>query len=310
MKNRKLKRTLWIVGLIVGLFFVSVLGYGYYIYHSIKDTARDVYKPLTEEKSKPTPLREKMRESSKSKAINILLLGVDQRKGDKGRSDTMIVATLNPGKSSMLMTSIPRDTRVHIDGHEGYSKINAAYAYGNEALAVKTVEDYLNIPIDYYIKMNMEGLSSLVDAVGGVTVHNHLAWYDGTLKFDFKKGTLHLNGQQALSYARERHRDPRGDFGRNDRQREVIQAMIESGKRLTTLTKMTDILSAVGHNVQTNLSFDDMKFLVANYRQCRQNIENYEVKGNPKYLDKVSWVLVSEEERKNVHDLISKALSD
>lgn len=82
-------------------------------------------------------------------AFNILLLGVDERPGDKVRSDTLLVATLNPNTKSMMLTSIPRDTRVHITGRSGYSKINAAYAYGNEALAVSTVENYLNIEYEW-----------------------------------------------------------------------------------------------------------------------------------------------------------------
>jgi polyisoprenyl-teichoic acid--peptidoglycan teichoic acid transferase len=171
-----------VTGIILGLFVVSIGGYGLYLYHSVVKTANQVYKPLGNSKSDPLadPASGSISNKSTSdgsnfimspNAINILLLGVDERKGDKGRSDTMIVASLNADKNSMMLTSIPRDTRVHLAGRTGYSKINAAYAYGNETLAVSTVEHYLNIPIAYYVKVNMEGLSSLVDAVGGVSVN-------------------------------------------------------------------------------------------------------------------------------------------
>lgn len=315
-KNHKLKRTVLIIGIILGVFFVSVIGYGFYLYHSVKETANEVYKPLGKEKADNGPLGERGKNDNVAKAksevnayptsINILLLGVDERTGDKGRSDTMIVATLNKEKGTLMMTSIPRDTRVQIDGRSGYSKINAAYAYGNESLAVSTVEKYLNIKIDYYVKMNMEGLSDLVDAVGGVTVNNTLDWQSGS--FHYKKGTLTLNGAQALEYARERHKDPQGDFGRNGRQRQVIEAIINKGKSFTAVTNIQDILSALGHNVQTNLTFDDMKTLATDYRNCRQNITNYEVKGTPKYLDGVSWVLVDDSEFQHVHDQILNAM--
>lgn len=315
-KRSKLKKALLIIGIILGVFVVSIVGYGYYLYRSVKDTALEVYQPLhpaktnqhTSQKSK-TATVDPIQKSQKG-SINILLLGVDQRPGDKGRSDTMIVATLNPKKHSLLMTSIPRDTRIHISGHSGYSKINAAYAYGDDALAVQTVQKYLNIHIPYYVETNMQGLSDLVNAVGGVTVHNDLNWYNGTIHFQFKKGTLHLNGKEALAYARMRHKDPRGDFGRNQRQRQVIQSVIDKGKSLTTITNMKGILNAVGNNVQTNLTFSDMKHLATGYRQCRQNITNYEAKGTPKYINGISWVLISNQERQHVHSLIENALSD
>lgn len=326
MKKSKLKKVLLITGIVLGVFVVAILGYGYYLYSSVQQTAKEVYHPLKKDKSnntssssandqkagktsKATKVVADPLKSKKSNAINILLLGVDQRPGDHGRSDTMIVATLNPKKHSLMMTSIPRDTRIHLSGHGAYSKINAAYAYGNESLAVQTVENYLNINIPFYVKINMQGLSDLVNAVGGVTVHNSLDWYNGTIHFHYKKGTLHLNGKEALAYSRMRHQDPRGDFGRNQRQRQVIQAVIDKGKSLTGVTHINSVLNTVGNNVQTNLTFSDMKDLAMKYRQCRQNIANYEVKGTPKYIGGISWVLVSKQERQHVHGMIEAALS-
>jgi polyisoprenyl-teichoic acid--peptidoglycan teichoic acid transferase len=316
--NKTWKRVLIVFGIVIGLFVLSIGGYAVYIYHSLSKTASQVYKPLGNSKSDPLDDPSSGSGSDKSSsngsninmspnAINILLLGVDERKGDKGRSDTMIVASLNADKNSMILTSIPRDTRVKLAGRTGYSKINAAYAYGNEALAVSTVEHYLNIPIAYYLKVNMEGLSSLVDAVGGVTVNNDLDWSDGT--FHYKKGILQLKGSEALGYTRMRHEDPQGDFGRNARQRQVIQAVMSKGKSLTTITKINGILVAVGKNVQTNLTLKDMEKLATNYRQCRQNVTNYEVKGTPKYIGGVSWVLVSNQEFQNVHKMILNEMS-
>jgi LCP family protein required for cell wall assembly len=316
--NKTWKRVLIVFGIVIGLFVLSIGGYAVYIYHSLSKTASQVYKPLGNSKSDPLADPSSGSGSDKSSsngsninmspnAINILLLGVDERKGDKGRSDTMIVASLNADKNSMILTSIPRDTRVKLAGRTGYSKINAAYAYGNEALAVSTVEHYLNIPIAYYLKVNMEGLSSLVDAVGGVTVNNYLDWSDGT--FHYKMGILQLNGSEALGYTRMRHEDPQGDFGRNARQRKVIQAVMSKGKSLTTVTKINNILGAVGKNVQTNLTLKDMEKLATNFRECRQNVTNYEVKGTPKYIGGVSWVLVSTQEFQHVHGLIASELT-
>jgi polyisoprenyl-teichoic acid--peptidoglycan teichoic acid transferase len=299
-QKSKTKKTLSIIGIILGVLVLAGGGYAYYLYHSVSETANKMYSPLKGTNTDDLPLN---KDTKTAPPINVLLLGVDQRSGDKGRSDTMIVASLNPTTHSMLMTSIPRDTRVAIPGRSGYSKINAAYAYGSEALAVKTVEKYLNIDIPYYVKVNMEGLSSLVDAVGGVTVNNDISWTG------FPKGTLNLNGKRALEYARMRHQDPRGDFGRNLRQRDVISSVMEKGKSLTSVTKMQNIINAVGNNVTTNLSFDDMKRLVSDYQACRENITNYETKGTPKYMNGVSWVLVTDQEFQGVHDKITQQLT-
>lgn len=307
-KKSKLKKVLWISGIVLGVLVIGIGAYAYTIYNSLHETANKVYKPLENDKDTELPL---IKETTAAPSINILLLGVDQRKGDKGRSDTMIVATLNPKTNQMLMTSIPRDTRVQIPGRSGYSKINAAYAYGNEELAVQTVEKYMNIDISYYVKVNMEGLKDLVDAVGGVTVHNDITWKDeGFYKkgFTYEKGDISLNGPEALGYVRMRHLDPRGDFGRNLRQRQVIQAVIDKGTNLTSVGNIKNILGVLGDNVSTNLSFDDMKRLATDYRSCRNNITDYETKGTPKYLDHVSWVIVTDQEFQHVHDLIQQAM--
>ena len=160
--------------------------------------------------------------------LNILLLGVDKRTGDRGRSDAIILLNLDPKDHQMTMVSIPRDTRAQIAGKGRFEKINHAYSYGGPNLSVATVEDLLDVEIDYYVELNMEGLADLVDAVGGITVQNELDWY-GDDGFHYQKGTLHLNGQQTLGYVRMRKKDPAGDFGRTKRQREVIDAIIKKG---------------------------------------------------------------------------------
>jgi polyisoprenyl-teichoic acid--peptidoglycan teichoic acid transferase len=139
-----------------------------------------------------------------------------------------------------------------------------------------------------------------------ISANNDLDWSDGT--FHYKKGLLHLNGAEALGYTRMRHEDPQGDFGRNARQRQVIQAVLTKGKSLTTVSKINQILGAVGKNVTTNLTLKDMEMLASNYKQCRQNISDYEVKGTPKYIAGLSWVLVTKSEFQNVHNLIVKEL--
>src|SRR5690606_27392907 len=132
-----------------------------------------------------------------------------------------IVLTVNPNKESIQMVSIPRDTRTEIIGKGFEDKINHAYAFGGMEMAIDTVENFLDIPIDYYVQVNMEGFKDLIDAVGGVTVENDLAFtQDG---YHFPEGTITLYGDEALAFVRMRKNDPRGEFGRQLRQRQIIE---------------------------------------------------------------------------------------
>lgn len=304
IKNKsKKKRFLKILGIVILLLVLAGGGYAYYVYNAVKNTANKMHLDFKPTSGNRADL------ASGDTPINVLLLGVDERPGDRGRSDTIIVATLNPKTNSMLMTSIPRDTRTEIVGYGETSKINSAYAHGGVSMATKTVEKMLDIKIDYVAKINMQGLSDLVDAVGGITVNNKLDWYDeGFYKkgYHYKKGEIQLNGPQALGYARMRHQDSRGDFGRNERQRQVITAILNKGKSLTSVAHMQAILDAVGSNVKTNLTFDEMKSIATNYRQCRDHIYDYEAYGTTSTINGASYVLVSQDERNKIHTMIQE----
>lgn len=128
----------------------------------------------------------------------------------------------------------------------------------------------------------MQGLSQLVDAIGGVTVNNDISWRDkGYFKkgFDYHKGLLTMNGAEALGYVRMRHQDPRGDIGRNLRQRQVIMAVVDTMANVSSISHYNTVLHDIQDNIRTNLTFDDMKYIATNYRDVRQNVKSYEVQG-------------------------------
>src|SRR5699024_9583034 len=155
-KHRKKRRKwpYWIGGSILLLLLIAGIGL-VYIYDKVSDTAETMHSPLPRDDN---PERQKELQSAfnESKSINILLLGVDEREHDKGRSDTMILTPMNPNTDSMKMLSIPRDTRVDIPGY-GPDKINHAYAYGDVGLSVDTGNQRLDVPIHFYAQVNMEG---------------------------------------------------------------------------------------------------------------------------------------------------------
>jgi LCP family protein required for cell wall assembly len=222
-------------------------------------------------------------------------MGVDEREGDAGRSDSLILMTVNPNTNTTQMVSIPRDTRTEIVGKGIDDKINHAYAFGGTEMAIDTVEHFLDIPVDYFVKINMESFQDTVDAVGGVEVNNTLDFSYGG--YDFPKGTVSLDGEKALAYTRMRYEDPRGDFGRQDRQRQVIEAVIKKGANVSSITKFGDMFGVVRDNVTTNLTFDEMWEIQANYKSASQNLEQFQVKGSGDKINGIYYYIVPEEER-------------
>ena len=303
-KKKKKKRTwLKVVGIIVLLFVLAGGAFAFSVWNSLTKTVETMHTPIDRNTDKRT---DKLALSDQE-PFSMLMLGVDEREGDKGRSDTMIVLTVNPELKSVKMLSIPRDTRTEIVGHGTQDKINHAFAFGGAEMAMDTVENFLDIPIDYYMKINMEGFKDIVDAVGGVTVQNDLNFTeDGTT---FNKGTIELNGKEALSYARMRYEDPNGDFGRQSRQRAIIEAVIKEGASVSTLTSYGDVFDALSKNIQTNLTFDDMMDIQKNYRDASKNITQSSISGTGTKIDGIYYYLVSEEEQKKVQTELKEHLT-
>ncbi|AMM93987.1 LytR family transcriptional regulator [Peribacillus simplex] len=303
-KKTKKKRTwLKVVGIIVLLFILAGGAFAYSIWNALTKTVDSMHTPI----DRNTDKRTKDLALSDQEPFSMLMLGVDERDGDKGRSDTMIVLTVNPQKKSVKMLSIPRDTRTEIVGHGTQDKINHAFAFGGAKMSMDTVENFLDIPIDYYMKINMEGFKDIVDAVGGVTVQNDLDFTSDGIHF--AKGSHTLNGKEALAYSRMRHDDPNGDFGRQSRQRSIIEAVIREGASVSSLTKYNDVFDALGNNIQTNLTFDDMMDIQKNYRDASKSITQSSINGKGTKIDGIYYYIVSDEEKEKVQSELKEQLS-
>lgn len=304
MKLKKNSRRL--LKITVSLFVLLLIGtgiYGFSVYKSLTNAVDTMHEPTNREKSE---MRQEDITLTKKEPFSVLMLGVDEREGDKGRSDTMIVLTVNPNNDSVKMLSIPRDTRTEIIGRGKMDKINHAYAYGGVEMAMDTVENLLDIPIDYYIQVNMEGFEEIVNAVGGVRVNNDL---DFTLDGEhFPVGELSLNGEEALKFSRMRYEDPRGDFGRQLRQREVIQAVIDKGVSVSSLTKFNDIFDALGGNIKTNLTFNEMMDIQKNYRTVANTIEQMSLTGKGTMINSVYYILLPEDEKQRIQGELKSQL--
>ncbi|PGD83604.1 LytR family transcriptional regulator [Bacillus wiedmannii] len=270
----KKKILFWILG-IIGVLVIAGGVYAYTVYSNVSNALNAVHKPLDRDKSDK---RDKKIEIADNKPISILLMGVDQEDNGTGRSDSLMLFTLNPKTKSMKITSIPRDSYTEIVGKGKKDKINHAYAFGGIDMSVKTVENFLNVPVDHYIEVNMAGFRDIVDAVGGVDVNNDLEFTSRDQHF--AKGNIHLNGETALKYTRMRYEDPRGDFGRQMRQRQVIQAVIKKGASVSSLASYGDVLKAIEKNVKTSLTQDQMFDIQKNYKDCMENSEEIQIPGD------------------------------
>ncbi|KYG59440.1 LCP family glycopolymer transferase [Planococcus maritimus] len=261
------KKRKWPKYLLIGFLLLLLAGgvYAYNVYSNFTSTLDTIHESV--DRKTPSVKRTEIVEFDEQDPFSVLLLGVDEREDDRGRSDTMVVMTINPATESTKMVSIPRDTYTEIVGRGTTDKINHAYAFGGIEMSMDTTENLLDIPIDYVVQVNMEGFEDIVDAVDGVAVNNSLA-FDG-----FQEGEIELNGEEALDYVRMRYEDPRGDFGRQDRQKQVIQGVMKKGASINSLWNYKDIFDALGQNVRTNMTFDEMVDVQRNYQDAVMNVD-------------------------------------
>lgn len=298
--KQKKPRRLWlkIPLIIVAVLVLGIGGYAFSVYNNAKKTVNDkMHEPvegintdLTKEKVNAT------------EPLNILLLGIDAKSDDKGRSDALMILTLDPENNEMQLISIPRDTRTAIVGKGIDDKINHAYAFGGTDMAVATVEGFLDIDLDYYVRMNMEGLEQLVDQLGAITVYNDIAWDDN--KYNFGFGPTEMDGDKTMHFVRMRKQDPNGDFGRTKRQRQVIQGIVNEGASVSSVTKVSGMIDILGNNMATNLDFEDMTRLLFDYKDTRKKFVDYQMKGNGKKMDGIYYLIVDDEEINKVREMI------
>lgn len=195
--------------------------------------------------------------------INVLALGVDNRKGEKmARADTIMLCSIDTEKNLMSVLSIPRDTRVQIPGR-GWEKINSATLYGGPELAMRTVSDLLDIKVNKYVLTNFEGFKDIVDSLGGVTidVKQRMYHYDpedrGIYTIDLRPGVQRMNGEKALQYVRYRGY-ALGDIDRTEQQRSFITALVKEAMQPSTVVKLPSLAISINKAVDTNLSLSEM----------------------------------------------------
>lgn len=298
------KRWKWVIGTAL-IFGIVSLVITLNVYGDIKTTANEIYTPLQHDTSmiRSQPLDIKI----KIEPFSVLLLGVDERDGDAGRSDTMIVITVNPTLQTTKMLSIPRDTYTEIVGKGFKDKINHAFSFGGIEMAIKTVENLLALPVDYVVKVNMESFVDIVDIVGGITVENALDFYYENEHFPI--GELTLDGEKSLKYVRMRYDDPAGDFGRQNRQKQVIQGVLKEGLFLNTVWNYKSIFKTIEKNMEMNIPFNDLYSLQKNYGDSLRNIEQLYMNGGTSMMkNRIYYYVPDVEELTEVQEKLQEHL--
>jgi len=241
-------------------------------------------------------------------SINILLLGRDARPNERNtwcRSDINIILNINLDDGSTALISIPRDTRAEIPGR-GYTKINAAYAFGGPELAIETFENFTGLEIDYYISTDFYGFERLIDKLGGVTVEVDKRLVDPFSGVDLYLGVQTLNGSQALAYSRCRKGPCGGDWGRMDRQRQMLISLAKKFQVIETWIQLPTLINMVLENklIATDIKLIDLiKFSPLFFKINTKEVENFYIPTSSEMIDGVSYLIPDEE---LVKDIFSK----
>ena len=251
--------------------------------------------------------------------FNVLISGIDTA-GDinsVSRSDVNIIMTVNPKNHEVLLTNIQRDMQVQLHGTTGIKdKLTHAGIYGVES-SVGTIENLFDIDINYYVKANFTTVVSLIDAIGGIDVYNERS-FTGHLYTYFPEGYVHLNGEQALEFARTRKTLPNGDNDRIKNQQAIIDGVIKKVTSPQIITKYTGIINSLSSSFRTNMSTDKITYLIKNQidKMPKWNITSNVVTGSNGYeytysyqSQKLYVMIPNEDSIQQAKDLIKKTLN-
>ncbi|WP_213422276.1 LCP family protein [Bhargavaea massiliensis] len=291
-KRKTLFKVIGILGIAVLLFAGT---YTFYLYKKAQNAANNAYHARD-----GSSLREEQIEPYKDN-VSILFIGVDDsesRSDMNSRSDALMLATLNNNDKTIKLLSIPRDSLVYIPEVGYQDKITHAHAFGGVEASIETVEELLDLPVDYFVKMNFNAFIDVVDALGGITVdvpYERVELDENDKKtIHLKPGLQNLDGRHALALARTRKAD--NDIERGKRQQIILTAMIEKAGSVSSVGKYGEVIDALGNNMTTDLSFNDMKAMIAYLNNGSPMIETYTLQGYDDSSTEVYYWRLDDEE--------------
>lgn len=298
---------------IVGLAFTAIVGYAAYLYNEANYLVSDAHEDIGRENEKSTLRTEDV--DPIDDHVSILFIGVDsgeEIENNKSRSDALLLATFNKDLNTVKLLSIPRDSYVYIP-EVGYStKINHAHAFGGARTTVETVEEFLNVPVDYYVRVNFNAFVDLVEAIDGIwyNVPYEISEPNSGNKRDsihLYPGYQHLNGEETLALARTRKHD--SDLQRGRRQQEILMTIADEVLSTSSLLKLDDVMTAVGKNMSTNLKMPEIRGFFSYALDGDIEIDTLNLDGIGDYMDDGVWYFqVDEESRQEIQETLRRHL--
>jgi len=261
---------------------LAAWGFDLFLRDSVKGKLNDSYKPLPSRVTKPVSYK-------KEEPFSLLLLGIDQRDKEVGRSDTMIYSVVRPNDGAILMVSIPRDTYTEIvgktkkNGNPWEDKITHAYAFGGAEMAVGSVEKLFDVRVDHYASINFKGFRDVIDAIDGISLpitEDLVNKEKDHEKFVVKAGQDVYNGKDALNYVRYRE-DAGGDMSRTGRHQVFLNAIMNKAAEVGQWTKIPELMDIMGDNFSTDLTPDHIIDLAKSMLQSEhRTIYGHTLKGD------------------------------
>lgn len=295
-----------VVTLAVSLL-ICVSAYGIYLVKKAESAVDTAFESVGNTNEDVEPLTDN---------ISILFIGVDDseerdQSDNNIRSDALILATLNNADKSIKLVSIPRDTYTYIPDGGGEDKITHAYAYNGPSSTIESVEELLDVPVDYYLRMNFDAFIESVDALGGIKVE---VPYDLTEQdendsqgaIELKEGIQFLNGSETLALARTRYYD--NDIERGKRQQMILESIMNRALSVGSITKYGDVFEAVGDNMKTDMSFQNMRALFEYAKNGKPDVETITLDGYDDMSTGIYYWKLKEESLIEIQDILQSHL--
>ncbi|WP_163526891.1 LCP family protein [Halobacillus ihumii] len=317
MKKSKLKVFLWSLAALLLIFVGATIGYAAYLTDKAREVAKESHDTL--ERGDKSAMRNEAVQPEFDNT-SILFLGVDDSKarsngntsGHTSRSDALVLATFNDEEKSVKLLSIPRDSYVYIPEVGYRDKITHAHAFGGTDATVKTVENFLDVPVDYYVRLNFNSFIEVINALGGVKFNVPFALTEQNSEdtagaIHLEEGLQTVTGEEALALVRSRQYD--SDLARGERQMKMIEAIIDKASQIGSITNYSKVIESIGNNLKTNLTFSEMT-AYKDYviQQNGLDFEEMQLNGRGTYIDGVWYYKVNQTSLLNVQNSLQAHL--